>query len=216
MRTVLLDCDGVLADLTGATMPFLKHFGVRFPVVSYDFGLDAMGKEYMRGLWSTPGFQQLIELTPEARDIVAAARAVGRVYIVTASYEHSKSWESERRAWLKKRFGIPASQVSFVPREMKHLVAGDIFVDDHYPNALAWARANPQGEAVLMEQTWSEIGDEHPQNLWIVKPDEVAETIGHLAGFKALSSPIARPVVTAMPAAAPMSSQNTGLSNTVG
>lgn len=182
MKRILLDVDGVLADLTGATVPFLAAFGIKAPVTAYDFGLSPEGKEYLHDLWSQPGFHSLINPTSQAEAIIKVAMSMGDVRIVTASFVKSRTWEHERRAWLRKHFGIPANHVSFVPSGEKHHVRGDKFIDDHYPNAHAWAQANPGGESICMVQPWSEVPSvvDAPQNLWIIEPDQVARAMGYI------------------------------------
>lgn len=144
-KRVLLDCDGVLADFIGRVCDVLFNVcGVeRTPdqVTEFDFvkslGLTADTARRVKAFISdTPGFWSTLSVFPEAIEGVARLREVADVYVVTSPWNSCRTWLHERESWLKKHFDIPHSHV--LAGSAKHLVNGDLFVDDRTDALVKW------------------------------------------------------------------------------
>jgi 5'(3')-deoxyribonucleotidase len=157
---ILLDVDGVLADFTGACLRALLDVGVRrsaSDVTSYKIedalGLDAGARGYMKSQWSRAGFCAGIEPYPYAREGVEMLRMVGSVYAVTAPMWSSPTWQHERALWLSERMDIITRHV--ISTHAKHLVRGDVLVEDKPETLAAWMEAWPGGVGVLIDRPYN-------------------------------------------------------------
>jgi 5'(3')-deoxyribonucleotidase len=152
---VLLDCDGVLSDFVSAVLDLVHELcGPRYQphdVTCFDLAksLGLTDEERARvfgAITSRPGFARELAVYPDAIAGVAALRAVADVYIVTSPWNSNPTWTHDREAWLREHFGIPHSHV--IHTSAKHLVAGDVLVDDKTSTLVEWQAAHPRGVAV--------------------------------------------------------------------
>ena len=160
---VLLDCDGVLADFIGGLLPVIRDITgrtfVREQVTRFDFvtslGLSREeGAAIKRWLGDARGWCESLAVYPGAVDGVCALREVADVYIVTSPWNSCATWTHEREAWLRRNFDI--SHANVLHASAKHLVRGDVFVDDKTEAVVAWQAANPDGAAMrwLTPHNW--------------------------------------------------------------
>ncbi len=145
MKRVLLDCDGVLSDFIGSVCDLVRCHGGgnRTPaeVTEFDFckslNLDVdVAREVKREISTTPGWWSSLKVLPGALEGVAALREVADVYIVTSPWNSCRSWLCQRETWLKRHFDIPHARV--IATSAKHLVSGDMLVDDKTETCVAW------------------------------------------------------------------------------
>lgn len=144
-KTVLLDVDGVLCDFVGGVLDLcaseLERTFQREQITRFDFaaclGLSAEEKRiatspisHRAGWWSS------LPILPGAQDGVARLMEIAEVYIVTSPWNSCPTWLHEREAWLRKHFDIPHSRV--LAGSAKHLVAGDVFIDDKTETVAKW------------------------------------------------------------------------------
>ena len=158
---LLLDVDGVLADFVGGTIRTLRSVGVdlsREDVTAMDIfkGDKALEAAFKHKLSTEGGFCSRLEPLHGAAEFVERARDVYDVVIVTAPYD-VVGWCDERIAWIQAHLGLPRSSVVFAHR--KELVAGDALVEDSARNASKWAKAHPEGSAILVDQPWNRVDD---------------------------------------------------------
>lgn len=146
-RTVLLDCDGVLADFIGGVCRTLADLGhpqhEPHHVTEFDFCKSLkletdVARAVKQRISGEPGWWLNLEPFPSARLGVAELREVADVYVVTSPWNSHRNWLWEREAWLKKHFDIPHSHV--IAASAKHLVAGDMLVDDKTEAVERWDR----------------------------------------------------------------------------
>lgn len=153
---VLLDCDGVLANWWGGVLPLINELlgtsHVIEDVTEFNFAdalkmtpVDAARVKRMIG--STPRLAAGFAVCPGAIDGVRRLRDVADIHIVTSSWDSNETWEFDRKGWLKRHFGIGHHDVTF--SAAKHIVSGDILVDDKTSTCEEWRAAWPSGVAVL-------------------------------------------------------------------
>lgn len=152
---VLLDCDGVLSAFVDGWLALINEaLGTGYTasdVTDWNV-LASLGivshrhAELKRLLASCPGFAGSLEILPGALDGVQRLQQIAEVYIVTSPWNSNPTWTHDREAWLERHFGIPHSHV--VHTSAKHLVVGDVLVDDKTSTLETWREAHPRGVAV--------------------------------------------------------------------
>jgi len=163
MKRILLDCDGPLTDFDASATQFLKDQGYVSADWKPPFGVwklqDALpldtGFQLEKHIRS-PGFVTNMEAVEGAQQAFFRLQQVylAEVLVVTAPYFKSLHWPGERIVWLK-QFGFSEDQI--VLTAAKHVVIGDILVDDKPENLIAWKQYHPQGTAIL----WRTRGNFH-------------------------------------------------------
>lgn len=154
MKTILVDCDGVLADLVGGlcktSVPHLTPDS--FNKYSFRDSLSATDHNKIVYHMFSDGFARNLEWYPGAQTFVRRLRELGKVLCITAA-TNSNTWHSDRLAWLNDT--IHANDVLFVPSDHKHTVSGDFLIEDNAENCLAWVTSNPIGRAILVDRPWN-------------------------------------------------------------
>lgn len=155
---ILSDVDGVFADLVEGLCVELRASGFdRTPehFKHYDLA-ECLTAEEMRVVltaMAAPGFCHAIEWYPGAREFLRELVKLGEVHAVTAPFDGSSTWASERRAWLSSE--MPRKRVHAISGEYKHMLRGDVLLEDHPANACAWLDAHPTGLALLVDRPWN-------------------------------------------------------------
>lgn len=154
---IILDVDGVCADLMGALR---NEIGPQFPacVTQWDFRglLGAEEREYAGFLMERANFWDGIPLMPGARECVDKLRVHHDVVFATSPWDSCPGWHSTRNAWLWRNLSVRSGDVVFTAR--KDLVAGDVFLDDKPENVLAWMGAG-HGEGYLFAASYNHHDD---------------------------------------------------------
>lgn len=156
---VLLDCDGVLADFVEGLCSELASRGFqRRPeeILHWDLSLSLELEELRAAhdIMSTPGFCHSLSWYRGAREFVS--RLPAEVHVLTAPFRNGATWMHERMSWLAG--SVAADRVHFVAGKYKHLVRGNVLVEDHPQNAVEWLDAHPSGVAVLIDRPWNRPG----------------------------------------------------------
>ena len=158
--TVLLDCDGVIADFTGAALALIRqltgHVYAPEQITTWDI-FDSLPKEprsvrdeVYRRLKAIGGCAS-IPVYPGAVGGVRRLRKIADVIVVTSPFHGSPTWMHERESWLKWHFDITDVHHA----KSKARVHGDVFVDDKPAHIEDWARfwvgegRNPRAVPVL-------------------------------------------------------------------
>ncbi len=155
------DVDGVLADFIGGLCGELCARGVQKTpdnIKHWDLGLSLSESEmrHVHEIMCAPGFVHSLEWYEGAKDFVRELAREGDVHAVTAPFRSSPSWMHERLGWLTSE--IAGDRVHFVSGKYKHLMRGDVLVEDHPKTAHDWCEANPSGIAVLIDRPWNRPG----------------------------------------------------------
>ena len=171
---ILLDVDGVVADLNSAFLDAVHDItGRRYQpedVTDWEFTrcLDLLPHEedLAWGLYAKE-YQRDLQPLPGAQDAVARLEALGEVVFVTAPSSKVKDWVWHRERWIGGHFGpIPSVHTHF-----KHLVAGDVFIDDKWENIRDWSKANPRGLAILWS-TPANAGQRLPESMNVCRTND--------------------------------------------
>ena len=157
MKTVLIDCDGVLADFISATIQSLHSIGITdvhrtLMMHHYDMRKCLSPEQYVIAseLWHKTGWCYGIPAYDGAIELLEALRKNARVVCVTKPLLTSSHWMAERYLWLRE-FQFEDRDIIFASD--KSLIEGDLFIDDHPGNVNAWMEKHPNKNAIL----WSEI-----------------------------------------------------------
>lgn len=153
---VLLDVDGVIADFANGFLKLVNaQFGTSYTpadITDFDIG-KALGWSAERTehayslITECDMFAARLAVYPSAQDGVARLLDVAEVYAVTSPWWSHPTWVRDRNNWLYANFGIGAGRV--VHTAAKHLIAGDVLVDDKTSTCEEWRAAWPVGTAGL-------------------------------------------------------------------
>lgn len=161
---VLCDVDGVIADFASAFLGAYERFSGEHVARevwhrSYDLfeGLGhAAPDEGLRGRVSdfvaSEAFHLELEPFPGAIEGVRALAEVSEVWFVTSPWKGSREWTFLRDRWLCEKFGGVSGLTlpgHIIYARKKHLVFGDVLVDDLPENVDAWKARHATGLAVL-------------------------------------------------------------------
>lgn len=159
MKRVLVDVDGVLADFVTSTLEELIEIGgprmAYEDIKTWDM-FSCIPHAFHEGLltaWRRPGFCAGLDLYPGVVEAIDSIRDVAEVVFVTAPMPDAPHWMWERNWWLKRHFGATERDVVFAVS--KHLVVGDVLVDDKTSNVVSWTKHHPQGLGVLWTQPYN-------------------------------------------------------------
>lgn len=158
--TVLVDCDGVLADFVGGvcrevnkTIPERVHQFKPKDFTEWDIG--RLLPSYWKGIVSRPGFCYGLEPYPDAKEGMKTLLDSGAKAIVVTSPWTSDSWISERIEWLRCHFSIDRTNIIFADSGHKALIKGDFLIEDNLPTLQDWSREN-KGYGYLIDRPWNQ------------------------------------------------------------
>lgn len=166
-KRVLLDVDGVLCDFIGRTFSDLAKYGG--PAHTADDLKDwdihhLLGTEHdalLEHIWHAKDFVTSLDPYPGAAEGIDRLRTLGHeVYFVTTAMHTAEHWVWERCHWLKKHMGARGNDILFVAH--KHIVEGDMLIDDKPSNVERWDEHHPRKLAVLWDQPWNRAAVTHP------------------------------------------------------
>jgi 5'(3')-deoxyribonucleotidase len=157
---VLLDVDGVLADFVKSYLRLVYEVTGRWyehhHVTEFNLG-NALGltadeaSEVNKGI--VQGWCSEIEPLTGAIEGVGALSYLADVYVVTSPWNKCPTWTYEREQWLARHFGIPHAKV--LHGSAKHLVRGDVLVDDKTETCVKWQAEHPCSSCVLWKSPWN-------------------------------------------------------------
>ncbi len=154
---VLLDVDGVIADFLRGVLVAVQHITGRyyepFQVTQYSIkdsiGLsNAEWKRVVEEAITTEGFAFFLDAYPGAVEAVKKLAVDHDVYFVTSPWNSSPTWVHDRSEWLVKKFGTALGR-KVVHTSHKHLVVGDVLVDDVPETVQQWSNAHVGRVGVL-------------------------------------------------------------------
>lgn len=152
---VLLDVDGVLAQFMPAALAMINDLlGASYvieDVTEFSFAhalklTPEQAAAVKRMIGSSARLADRLQVYPGARDGVHRLREVAEIHIVTSSWDSNETWEFDRKKWLRRNFDIGHHDITFTAA--KHLVRGDVLVDDKTSTCEEWRAAWPAGVTV--------------------------------------------------------------------
>jgi 5'(3')-deoxyribonucleotidase len=164
-ESVLLDCDGVLADfgtslleavgLEGITAADIDEWDI-FSIIEREAGIQARHKAF--GVLEDPHFWAGMRLMPGAQELVQMLKAFQcDIHVVTSPWVACAGWDKARREWLCAAFSLRHDRL--IITEAKSKVVGDVFIDDKIEHVRAWEEAHPYSIAVLMDAPYNRNED---------------------------------------------------------
>ncbi len=159
MKRVLVDADGVLLDFVGALCKELTIRGhvltpedVKHWELKESLTLEALRMAY--SLMGESGFCDSIPWYEDALSFLSLLVHENDVHVLTAPSAGS-TWMHERKASFS-RVGFPWQRVHFVDGKFKHIVSGDILIEDHPGTAARWLQEHRSGTAILIDRPWNQ------------------------------------------------------------
>lgn len=158
---ILLGCDGVLADFVGGVLAEFKHLGLIRRDKTHEsitnwrietcLGVD---HKYLYHVAGAPGFCSNLKPIAGAIEGVQRLRRIGKVYAVTSPMHSSPTWVYARTRWLQDYFDFNTDEI--VHTSAKHLVHGDVLVDDCDDTLVRWAAVErSRALPVLWDCPWN-------------------------------------------------------------
>lgn len=158
-KRVLVDSDGVMSDLlTPAIEVINKVGGYSFkPEDVKDYNIcEGLGVPHMwtalKTACATPSFVRGFGVIPGSLEGVKELRQIADVYAVTTPMT-VPTWAFERALWLDEKMGFTKDFV--VQTEAKHVIEGDILIDDKPQNVEEWAKHHPEGLGIIFNATYN-------------------------------------------------------------
>lgn len=153
----LVDVDGVCADFIGHLQEKLRSEGLVLPMpAEWDFfktmstNMEIRSRQILKDV----SFWESLPEIHLARDSIYSLKSIGwDVVFLTSPYYACVGWESARRSWIHRTFGIDGHNVIFASR--KDLVFGNIFIDDRKENVESWVKRHPDGLGFLFKQPYN-------------------------------------------------------------
>jgi 5'(3')-deoxyribonucleotidase len=142
-KTIILDVDGVVADFVGG-------LGIKNQD-DYEIAWTPAHKTLLR----SPHFWESLDPIPGAVDVVYRLMDSGYgIVFCSAPWDGCREWHAARGVWLRKHFG---DRFEFIAarKQGKHLVRGDVFIDDHVGTVRHWQAKNPFGRGLIYSQPWN-------------------------------------------------------------
>lgn len=158
---VLLDVDGVVADFVSYYLDVvrrrLKRDFRQEDVTAWDVGSALSLSDYDRELVHrdlfAPGVAYHMPIYSGAWTGVRNLNEIAQVVFVTSHLKENLTWVSDRDRWIDFHFGPSAPPTVYTHH--KHLVRGDVLVDDKPSAVEKWRQANPNGLGVLWDGPWN-------------------------------------------------------------
>jgi 5'(3')-deoxyribonucleotidase len=161
---ILLDCDGLLADFTGAVVALVNRRTGRTytaeDVTQWDM-LAALGEQHLAAELHReicqPGFCSKLQPFRGALAALNTLRHIGHVTIVTAPYVGSVYWMGERLDWLRQHMGVRPSARDVIFAARKEQILGDVLIDDRVENVCDFARSGRP--AILWDRPYNRAAE---------------------------------------------------------
>lgn len=154
---LLCDMDGVLVDILG---PWLREYALHTDEWIHPDDITAYHHEiFVRdsdAFWASLP-HALLNATPIHGSLRAMRVLQERFDIYLVTYAHPAASEAHaiKLQWLERWLPfIGPEQVIFTGH--KHLVRGDVFIDDAPANVQTWAAANPGKDALLFKAPYND------------------------------------------------------------
>ena len=149
MKRFLCDVDGVVCDFTTA---LLTAIGSTKKSRDISWSLkDSLSEQEYRcalGVLDFSGFWRHLPVVGGAQEGIAWVKSQGYdVYWVTSPWFSCPGWLAARYAWIEEHFGDRCNRVAAL--SCKHIVQGDVFLDDKPEHVSEYQSYHPAAKALL-------------------------------------------------------------------
>ena len=154
MKTILLDCDGVICDFVGGINEFFRKNDITtfdpLLVKNYDM-CSIFTPEQKRGFEMARTSLNAAELAwyPGAKEFLEGLKTIGRIVVVTAAWD-PETWCADRNEWLSDF--VNKNDILYVPTKNKNLIRGDALIEDNAQTLIEW----PGDVKILVNRPWNE------------------------------------------------------------
>lgn len=177
LPTVLVDCDGPLADFVRGTLDliFFETGTVYLPeeIRTWEIFESIADKELEKKVYDkikSKGQCSALGVVPGGPEGIKRLQEISEVVIVTSPFHGSETWVYEREKWLAKHFNIDPEDI--IHARKKFHVFGHFLVDDRPKHLELWSKKWPTSGALLWDtpgnrsdttfprvKTWDEVYD---------------------------------------------------------
>ena len=154
---IIMDMDGVLYPFEEAFNTLLVKHGEE--PIAFDRWLDfsTMPGDGVEKVWKDPDLFRLGKPYPGTQEMMLKLHEIDdiEVYYVTSFGRNPDITVPAKWLWLHEHFPW-VSERNFAATCVKWLFRADLIVEDFPSNISKWLRFNPEGNAVMIRQTWNE------------------------------------------------------------
>ena len=152
---LILDCDEVLSEFIDHALECLGGPLVRDQVTEWSWAhlLNESTRQAYNGLLQESQFWHSLPPRDEALALWPQLNAKYDIWICTAPYWPCDTWQLVRMTWLQKHFRFDKEKL--ICTQAKHLIGGNIFVDDRGDTVQRWRHENRSGHGFIMDQPWN-------------------------------------------------------------
>lgn len=160
MSDYLFDSDGCLGDFVGHVADEAAKVGIELPrqpaTYNYLDEISLLDRGRVNEVLREPGFWATMPVYPGVREGLDAIQSAGHtVHVVSSPWMSCPGWDFARRHWLMRNFDLEPSALMAVHKKKKHLVCGDVFIEDSVENLAAWSAKWPGRPAFLVPRSYN-------------------------------------------------------------
>lgn len=169
--TVLLDCDGPLADFVGAALEIVfEETGKRYVPEDiktweiFDSIEDRAVGDRVYAKLKAKGGCYGIAVHEHAAEAVSELKKHADVVVLTSPFFGAETWVYEREKWLSDHLGVKPAEI--IHARDKFHVAGDFLIDDKPSHIREWQARFPDGEGLLWTMSHNQDVDLQRVHSW--------------------------------------------------
>jgi 5'(3')-deoxyribonucleotidase len=170
VSTILIDVDGVAADMVGDLFPRVDPELKREDFPDWDIFDDLPDAQRKKAyeVLKDPEFWANLSLVDGAKKAIKHLKNFGhKIVWVTAPWPSCARWDEARTSWIRKHFG-DEDEIRITSDKEK--VEGDCFIDDKPDNIDDYKRAHPNAKVFIFDTphnrkytgaprfTWADVG----------------------------------------------------------
>lgn len=163
-QIILLDCDCILSDFIESALKLIKEkTGKVFKSEDIQSSSDVFKalniievSHILDDAVNSDNFCYNMLPKPGAIKAVKKLKQMGDIYVVTSPFD-ARNWVYERTHWLENVFDISKERIIFT--KAKHMIRGDIMIDDMENNLISWKAVHPSGKAILWTMPYNKTID---------------------------------------------------------
>lgn len=168
---LLFDMDDTLVDLHG---PWVRSVNNKMGWDIHKWDLttwDRKPEEVWQSILRIPGFFEALDWVQGARQAMIDIPERHDIYIVSSPAVWEACKGKYHWTWAKMRVpNIIPSMDRLVLTRSKHIIQGDVLIDDNWDNLEKWLDAHPYGAGIVYTQPWNmrdeNLSFKHRERIW--------------------------------------------------